>query len=64
MKITREPLTPKVFSKSYVLTEKKINMLGFLTVMKVSSGIARDAVTHKVSLSGAPPVPPSGEKQH
>ena len=32
----------------------KINMLGLLTLVKVNSGIARDAFTQKVSLSGDP----------
>ena len=51
--ITRGPLTPKVFSQ-ITCFKLKINMLLLLTLVKVNSGIAEDAFTHKVALSPPP----------
>ena len=45
-------LPRKSFSTSYF--NSKINMLLLLTSVKVNSGIARDAFTQKVALSGQP----------
>ena len=40
-------LPRKSFSKSYFKTKNKINMLGFLTLVKVNSEIARDHLPKK-----------------
>ena len=52
-------LTPKVFflNHNFFKTRKKIKMLLLLTSVKVNSGIARDAFTQKVALSGINPTP-------
>ena len=48
----RQTQTKRTHTIVFVCENDKIKMLGFVTLMKVNSGIARDAFTQKVALSG------------